>query len=92
MDSTATQNTHPGGFEGVLRLTISRDGSIVGTYRDAYDGIPQVVAGGLESGGRIWLDVKQFGKMYGTFHAGVLHAVVQDADPDPLHFDATPTP
>ena len=30
--------------------------------------------------------------MYGTFHDGVLHAVVQNGEPDPTHFDATLTP
>jgi hypothetical protein len=92
MDSVASQNYRAGGFPGVLRLTVSRDGSIVGTYRDEYDGLPEVVAGGLQPGGRIWLNVKGYGLMYGTFHDGVLHAVVQNGDTDPTHFDATPTP
>lgn len=92
LDSVATRDYQAGGYDGVLRLTIAPDGTVLGTYRDAYDGAPKVVSGGLQPSGRIWLNVHEFGLLYGTFRNGVLHTTQQDAGPDALHFDATPAP
>jgi hypothetical protein len=46
----------PGGYEGVLNLTISSDGTVRGTYRAVDRGTERAVIGGLK-GQNLWLEV-----------------------------------
>jgi hypothetical protein len=87
-----TRQFDAGEFDGVLRLTISPDGYVNGSYHDVDQGLPKVVTGALEPDGRIWLDIGSSGQLHlnGTFRNGVLHAVGQIPTSDTLYFDAAP--
>jgi len=91
LNSITTRQFGSGEYDGVLRMTISPDGYVNGSYRDADQGLPKDVIGALEPDGRIWLDIGNSDRLHlnGTFRDGVLHAVGQIPTSDTLYFDAT---
>jgi hypothetical protein len=92
LNAVTTQRFDAGEYDGVLRLTISPNGYVNGSYHDLDQGSPKNVTGGLQPDGRIWLDIGASGRLHlnGTFRNGVLHAVAQIPSADTLYFDATP--
>ncbi|SRR5579884_903519 len=88
--NTAIRNDHRAGeVDGVLNITVSPDGIVQGTYRDADTGRSEIVAGGDENG-QIWFDIGAAQRLHvvGTLQNGVLRTVVQAPGPDTITFDS----
>ena len=90
-----TDRYHAGEYDGLLRLRISPDGIVQGTYQPSDGGI-ESVTGGLD-GKQIWLDIGNgihALHVTGTFRNGVLKTTAAIPGPDLYEFDSadvTPT-
>jgi hypothetical protein len=84
---------HAGELDGVLSMTIYPDGTIQGTFRFLDDGSIQDVVGGLQSDGKLWLDLgaaTPHGEyIYGTFRNGVISATVNRHGVNLVTFEST---
>jgi hypothetical protein len=84
-----TDRYHAGEYDGVLRLRISPDGIVQGTYQPSDGGLVSVT-GGLD-GRQIWLDVGNGIRalhLTGTFRNGVLRTTAAIPGPDLYEFDS----
>ena len=83
-----TDRYHAGEYDGLLRIRISPDGIVQGTYQPSDGGIVDV-SGGLD-GKNIWLDIGGFHSLHvtGTFRNGVLKTTAAIPGPDLYEFDS----
>lgn len=84
-----TDRYHAGEYDGLLRLRISPDGIVQGTYQPSDGGIVGVT-GGLD-GKQIWLDIGSGIRalhVTGTFRNGVLETTASIPGPDLYEFDS----
>jgi hypothetical protein len=83
-----TDRYHAGEYDGLLRIRISPDGIVQGTYQPSDGGILNV-SGGLD-GKNIWLDLGGFHSLHvtGTFENGVLKTTAAIPGPDLYEFDS----
>jgi len=91
LTSRIVQALRAGEIDGRMRLTISRDGTLTGSYRDEDTGAISDVTGGVDAGNKLWLDI---GDGFGRFHfTGTLTGTTIDASAyhgvDDLHLIAT---
>jgi hypothetical protein len=91
LNVVSSQEFNAGEYDGTMRLTVNPDGIINGTYQSTDQGGPKNVTGGLESNGRVWLDIGRT-HLVGTFVNGVLHTTSATPYPDTLHVDAVVAP
>jgi hypothetical protein len=84
-----TDRYHAGEYDGLLRLRVSPDGIVQGSYQPSDGGIVSVT-GGLD-GKRIWLDLGDGIRalhVTGTFENGVLKTTAAIPGPDLYEFDS----
>jgi hypothetical protein len=85
-----TDRYHAGEYDGLLRLRISPDGIVQGTYQPSDGGIVEVT-GGLDGKNDIWLDLGNGIRalhVTGTFRNGVLQTTAAIPGPDLYEFDS----
>lgn len=85
-----TDRYHAGEYDGLLRLRISPDGIVQGTYQPSDGGILSVT-GGLGAKNTIWLDVGNGIRalhVTGTFENGVLRTTAAIPGPDVYELDS----
>jgi hypothetical protein len=93
LESRVMQQMHAGEFDGRMRLVVTSDGIINGTYQDEDTGLLSNVIGGVDpAGNNLWLEV---GGPFARDHfVGTLKGTTIDADAyhgaDPYHLIAKP--
>jgi hypothetical protein len=91
LESRITQLLHAGEIDGRIRITITADGTIQGSYRDEETGHLSDVIGGVDDGNKVWLEVGEFGRYHFT---GTLTGTTIDVtafhDGDDIRLVATP--
>jgi len=90
LSSRIVQHMHGGEIDGRMRLTISPDGTIMGSYLDTDTGQVSDVTGGVEPGNKLWLDVGEFNRYHfaGTLTGTTIDASAYHGDDD-IHLIAT---
>jgi hypothetical protein len=81
------------GFAGELRLTFADDGSINGTYRQAFGGRLLLVHGARQ-GSHVWIDVPTLGNIHieGTLAESGISGIASPIGPQPKQYIFTATP
>jgi len=92
LTSRVVQRMHGGEIDGRMRLTLTPDGIISGTYQDEDTGRISDVEGGVERDNKVWLEA---GGALGGYHfTGTLIGTTIDAvayhGNDDLHLIAVP--
>ena len=80
-----------GEFDGVLSISVSPQGIVQGTYRDASAGGFHSVTGSVDANHHLWLDIGMTRplRLYGTFNDGAIAATAQIPGADVYTFEST---